>query len=54
MLFKITYKVGKSIRTKNIIAKDLDEAEKICNKKFRHWTDIIMVDKTKAIVIINE
>ena len=48
MKFEITYKVGKSIRTKNIQAKDLDDAEEVCNKKFRNWVDIIMIDKTKG------
>jgi hypothetical protein len=48
MRFKVTYKVGTSEREKTIVAKDLEEAETICNEKFTKWTDIIMLDKTKG------
>jgi len=48
MKFQVYYKVGKSIREKNIVAKDLDDAESICNEKFKNWVDIIIVDKTRG------
>ncbi len=48
MKFQVYYKVGKSIREKNIVADDLEEAETICNEKFKNWIDIIMIDKTKG------
>ena len=48
MKFKIYYQVGKNIRTKNIVASNLEEAEEIANKKFKKWIDIVMVDKTKG------
>lgn len=46
MKFIVTY--GKEGKTKKIIAKDLEEAEKICDEKLKTWTDIIMVDKSKG------
>ena len=48
MKFQINYKVGKTERTKNIIAKDLDEAEQIANEKFKKWIDIIIIDKKRG------
>ena len=50
MKFQVYYRVGKAIREKNIMAKDLEEAEAICNEKFKNWEDIIMTDKTKGVV----
>ena len=43
MKFKITYRVGKNLRDKNIIAKNLDEAERIANEKEIKWLDIIQI-----------
>ncbi len=48
MKFLVRYKVGKHMRTKKIIAKNLAEAQKICDKKIKKWTDITMVNKTKG------
>lgn len=50
MKFIVRYLVGKNhYRTKKIIAKNLEKAEEICNKKIAKWVDILMIDKTKGI-----
>ncbi len=52
MKFNVIYRVGTSEREKHIIADNLDEAEIICNEKFKNWIDIIMIDKTKEKLIM--
>ena len=47
MKFKVDYIIGENIRTKNIFAKDLSEAEKIANKKFKNWESIYILTKEK-------
>jgi len=45
--FKVIYKIGKELREKTLLAKDLDDAEVICNLKNKKWIDIIQLQKTK-------
>ena len=44
MKFKIIYKVGQEIRSKNILAKNLDEAVSIADKKVPKWLDVKIVN----------
>lgn len=48
MKFLIEYKVGDEIRTKNIIAKNLDEAEEKANSLFKKWINIYNQDFKKG------
>jgi len=47
MKFKIEYQVGKDLRSKNIYAKDLTDAEKIADLKFKKWVNIYILTKEK-------
>jgi hypothetical protein len=47
MKFKIIYRVGDSLREKNIFADNIDQAEEIANTKFKHWEDIVILTKEK-------
>jgi hypothetical protein len=47
MKFRVEYIVGKELRSKNIFAKDLDEASLIADKKFSKWESIIILTKEK-------
>jgi hypothetical protein len=50
MKFNVRYLVGKHhYRDKNIVAKNLKEAEEMLNEKRIKWVDIEMIDKTKGI-----
>ena len=50
MRFYVRYIVGKNcLRNRIISAKDLDDAEEKCNKKIKKWTDISMMDISKAV-----
>jgi hypothetical protein len=45
MKFKIRYRVGGNLREQMILADDLEDAEKIANKKLPKWIDILLVLK---------
>jgi len=44
MKFIIFYKVGSEMRSKNVIAKNLDEAEEVANKKVPRWLEIKIIN----------
>lgn len=44
MKFIIFYKVGSEIRSRNILAKNLDEAVEIADKKIPKWLDVKIVN----------
>ena len=45
MKFQVNYIVGENVRSKNIIANDLEEATQIADEKWKNWIDIIILDK---------
>ncbi len=51
MKFKIIYIVGDSKRERNIFAENIDEAEKVANRKFKKWEDILILTKEKEILL---